>query len=103
MASTSSGLRQRRGYSPLDQQEEETSPSLDIAGDWQDILDQQDTLDQQDILEQQDEESQDPEPQTSESAQDHAWFSLTWSFLVSSVLTVFTSNSLSGTEVQASI
>jgi hypothetical protein len=80
MPSTSSGLRTRHGYKPLDQEDDETSPSPDIAGD-----------------------SQDPGPQTSELTQDHAWFSLTWSFLISSVLTVFTSNSLSNTEVQAAI
>jgi uncharacterized oligopeptide transporter (OPT) family protein len=75
MPSTGSGLRSRHGYSPLDQQDEETSPSPDIAGD-----------------------SQDPGSQTSEFTQNHAWFSLLWSFLVSSMLTVFTSNSSSNTE-----
>jgi OPT family oligopeptide transporter len=65
MPSTGSGLRSRHGYSPLDQQDEETSPSPDIAGD-----------------------SQDPGSQTSEFTQNHAWFSLLWSFLVSSMLTL---------------
>jgi hypothetical protein len=66
---TSSGLRKRHGYSPLDQ-DEETSASPDIAGD-----------------------SQGPGTQTSELTQNHALFPLLWSFLVSGVLTVFTFNS----------
>ncbi len=71
--STSSGLRSRHGYSPLVQQErdEETSPSPDIAGD----------------------SSEGPGSQPSESARNHVWLSLLWSSLISSVLTVFTSNS----------
>lgn len=64
MPSTSSGLRQRHGYSPLNQQEEESSPSPDVADD-----------------------AQDPE---SETVRNETWFSLAWSFLVSSVLTVST-------------
>jgi len=63
----SSGLRSRHGYSPLAQQErdEETSPSPGIVGD-----------------------NEGPRLQTNELAQNHAWFSLLWSFLISSVLTL---------------
>ena len=79
---SSSGLRPRRGYSPLVQegQDAESSSSPDIAGD-----------------------SEDPGSQTSELVRNHAWLTLLWSFLVSSVLTVFTSNSSSYTEVQTFI
>jgi hypothetical protein len=82
MPSTSSGLRPRHGYSPLveEEQDEETSSSPDIAGD-----------------------SEDPGSQTNELVRNHAWFTLLWSFLASSVLTVFTSNSSSYTEVQTFI
>jgi uncharacterized oligopeptide transporter (OPT) family protein len=82
MPSTSSGLRPRHGYSPLvqDEQAEETSSPSDIAGD-----------------------SEDPGSQTSELVRNHAWFTLLWSFLVSSVLTVFKFNSSSFTEVQTFI
>lgn len=80
MPSTSSGLQRRRGYSPLVQEEqvgEPVNPSADIAGD-----------------------SEDPGSETSELVRNHAWFTLLWSFLFSSVLTVFTYNSSSYTEVQ---
>jgi hypothetical protein len=82
MPSTRSGLRPRHGYSPLVQEEqgEETSSSSNIAGD-----------------------SEDLGSQASELVRNHAWFTLLWSFLVSSVLTVFTSNSLSYIEVQTFI
>jgi uncharacterized oligopeptide transporter (OPT) family protein len=77
-----SGLRPRHGYSSLVQEEQdgETSSSSDIVGD-----------------------SEDPGSKTSELVRNHAWLSLLWSFLVSSVLTVFTSNFSSYTEVQAFI
>jgi hypothetical protein len=79
MPLTSSGLQRRHGYSPLaqEEQDEETSPSADITGD-----------------------SEDPGSQTSELVRNHTWFTLLWSFLFSSVLTVFTYNSSSYTEVQ---
>jgi hypothetical protein len=82
MPSTSSGLRQRHGYSTLvqEEQDEETSPSPDIVGD-----------------------SEDPGSKTSELVQNQAWFTLFWSFLVSSALTVFTFNSSNYTEVQTFI
>ncbi|KAH9995792.1 oligopeptide transporter [Russula vinacea] len=56
----------RHGYSPLDQQDEEISPSPDSASV----------------------ASQDAGSQTSEFTQNHAWFSLLWSFFVSSMLTL---------------
>jgi len=83
MPSTSSGLQRRHGYSPLAQEEqvEETlNPSADIAGN-----------------------SGDTGSETSELVRNHAWFTLIWSFLFSSVLTVFTHNSSSYTEVQTFI
>ena len=82
MPSTSSGLRPRHGYRPLvqDEQVEEAPSSSGIAGD-----------------------SEGPGSQASESVRNHAWFTLLWSFLVSSVLTVFTSNSSSLTEAQTFI
>lgn len=83
MPSTSSGLRSRHGYSALvqEEQEEETSSSSDIAGD-----------------------SENPVSQpTSELVRNHAWFTLLWSFLASSVLTVSTSNFSSYTEIQTLI
>jgi hypothetical protein len=82
MPSTGSGLRPRRGYSSLVQgeQDEETSPSPDIANN-----------------------SEDPGSHTNELVRNRAWFTLLWSFLTSSVLTVFTFNSSSYTEVQTFI
>ncbi len=77
----SSGSRPPRGYSPLNTQDDESSPSPDIAGD-----------------------SQDPGSETSELARNKAWFSLTWSFLASSVLTVFNLiHSLIRTELETCI
>ncbi|KAI0270324.1 OPT oligopeptide transporter protein-domain-containing protein [Russula aff. rugulosa BPL654] len=60
MPSTSSGLRQRHGYSPLVQEGQDEETSL----------------------------YRDPGPQNSELVRNHAWFTLIWSFLVSSVLTL---------------
>jgi hypothetical protein len=61
------GLGHRRGYSPLTVQDEEPSPPLDLMDD-----------------------GQDPETETSDVVQVEAWATLTWSFLASGVLTVFT-------------
>jgi len=79
MPSTSSGIQRRHVYSPLVQEErdEETSSSPDIVGD-----------------------GEDPGSQTSELVRNHAWFTLLWSFLVSSMLSVFTSNFSNYTEIQ---
>lgn len=83
MPSTSPGLRSRHGYSPLvqEEQEEQASSSSDIAGDSENPVSQS----------------------TSKLVRNHAWFTLLWSFLVSGVLTVFTSNFSSVTEIQTLI
>ncbi|KAF8274848.1 oligopeptide transporter [Lactarius quietus] len=61
----SSGLRSRRGYSPLNLQDEEPSPLLDSVDD-----------------------SEDPEIEASEVVEHEGWSALTWSFLASGVLTL---------------
>jgi hypothetical protein len=63
---STSGLRSRRGYSPLNLQDDEPSPLLDSVDD-----------------------SQDPEIEASEDVQHEGWSALTWSFLASGALTVF--------------
>lgn len=65
---STSGLRPRRGYSPLNLQDDEPSPLLDSVDD-----------------------SQDPEIEASlsEVVQHEGWSALTWSFLASGALTVF--------------
>lgn len=68
--STSSGLRSRRGYSPLNLQDEE--PTLP------------DTVD----------DRQDPEIEASEVVQEEGWAALTWGFLASGALTVFCPDAL---------
>ena len=63
---STSGLRSRRGYSPLNLQDDEPSPLLDAVDD-----------------------SEDPEIEASELVQHEGWSALTWSFLASGALTVF--------------
>jgi hypothetical protein len=71
MPSTNSGLRSRRGYSPLNLQDEEPSSLPESPGSVDD--------------------SQDPEI---EHVQHEGWSALTWSFLASGVLTVFCPDAL---------